>query len=477
MARVWYQHNQGAVEQALARREPIDMATTMASGPLDELVALHEELGIFAALEALRPERQRRGLDDGLLLRTVAVLPFLPPPSLDGAATQLFGEPAILLHLGWSPLQIRIGDNERHRSPDGRQPESLPCHPETLRDAVARVTDAAWRQAQRAGVQALYERGLVRGRTYAVDGTGLGPQLRLVCLVCVSARRPVIVAWRLLAGDASEKGKEAAVTRSLIEQALELGGRGAIGLLLADALYADGPLLAWCKYVQGIDVLVPVPTDRDLHRDLEGLAAGGLLKFQRYRYVRRIQGHKQRRTLDLGAARGLTSWESFVQAARQYGAEGPTLWACLIRPVEPTDPEDRPWTLVSTRDWDDPTDAFREFRGRWHVENDAYRELKEGWGLEAERWSRQLVVQHGRVALTCLAFNTAQVYLSRLGKRSAVQGIRRLRRRYRRHLGACPAVIYIGHNFAVMPVERLVRLLGVPTRQSLLPPLRVARPP
>jgi hypothetical protein len=298
-----------------------------------------------------------------LLLRTAAVLPFLPPPALDSAARQLFGEPAILLHLGWSPLQIRIGDNERHRSPQGRQPESLPCHPETLRDALARVADTAWLQAQRAGVQALYERGLVRGRTYAVDGTGLGPRLRLVCLVCVSARRPVIVAWRLLAGDASEKGKEAAVTRSLMEQALELGGRGAIGLLLADALYADGPLLAWCKYVQGIDVLVPVPTDRDMHRDLEGLAAGGLLKFQRHSYVRRIQGHKQRRTLDLGAARGLTSWDSFVEAARQYGTEDPTLWACLIRPVEPTDPEDRPWTLVSTREWTDPVEAFREFAG------------------------------------------------------------------------------------------------------------------
>jgi SRSO17 transposase len=33
-------------------------------------------------------------------------------------------------------------------------------------------------------------------------------------------------------------------TRSLVEQAVKLGGRGTIELLLADALYADGPLLA-----------------------------------------------------------------------------------------------------------------------------------------------------------------------------------------------------------------------------------------
>lgn len=34
------------------------------------------------------------------------------------------------------------------------------------------------------------------------------------------------------------------MTRELIEQALKLGGPEAIELLLADALYADGPLIA-----------------------------------------------------------------------------------------------------------------------------------------------------------------------------------------------------------------------------------------
>ena len=84
---------------------------------------------------------------------------------------------------------------------------------------------------------------------------GWATTIRLVCLVCVSAPRPVIVAWRLLEGTASEKGREAAVTRELIEQALSLGGPDCIGLLLADALYADGPLIAWLAYEKGIDVL------------------------------------------------------------------------------------------------------------------------------------------------------------------------------------------------------------------------------
>lgn len=242
-------------------------------------------------------------------------------------------------------------------------------------------------------------------------------------------------------------------------------------------MYADGPFLAWCKYQQGIDVLVPIPKEREIHRDLEQLAAGGLLKFERRSYVRTLQGHKQRRTLQLGWQSGLTGWESYVTAARSYGVSAPCLWACLIRPEEPASEEDRPWTLVSTRAWPSGTVAFEAFRPRWHIENDAYRELKEGWGLEAQRWGRNALVQHGRVALTCLAFNTAQVYLQRQGAKLAAKGIRRLRRCYQHELGSQPTIIFRGPHFAVFPLEELLRLVGLRPTQSLRPLLLNIRPP
>lgn len=469
MERVWYRHDQQAVVEALRRGERPDLATTMASGPLDDLVGLHEQLGIFRVLDQLPTARQRGGIEDRLLFRTLATLPFVEGRSFSGAARQLFGEPAVLLHLGWSPLQIEIGDNQRHRHPAGRKAESLPCHVDTLRDALRRVEEQAWLRAQRLGVKSLYDRRLVCGRVYAIDGTGLGNDYRLVCLVCVSAERPVMVAWRLLEGKASEKGKEAAVTRSLVEQALQLGGEDAIDLLLADALYADGPLLAWLKYEKGIDALVPIPADRELHRDILGLARGGLLKFRRHSYIRVIQGHKGRRTIEVAAQDGLTSWDSFMQAARNYGADQPHLWACLIHELQPSDPKSEWWTLASTRPWSSGVAAFESFRPRWHIENDAYRELKEGWHLESERWGRDSATQHGRITLICLAFNTAQVYLSRSGARVAAKGIRRLRRQYRPQLGAAPVVIYVGPCYAVMPVEQLLCLLGTGPRRSLLP--------
>jgi hypothetical protein len=469
MDRMWYQHNREAVIAALARGERPDMATTMACGPVDELVALHEELGILAALDDLVVARERAGLADDLLLRTLATLPFLAEGSLGGAAGALFREPAILLQLGWAPVQIRAGDNGRHRHPAGRQPESLPCHPDVLRDELRRVGERAWLQAQAVGVRGLYARGLVRGKVYAIDGSGIGPGLRLVALVCVSSARPLIVAWRLLTGTASEKGKEAAVTRALVEQALALGGPDCLELLLADGLYADGPLLAWLKFERGIDALVSLPEDRLVYAEVQRLAALGRVAWTEHRYVRVIQGHKELRTVAVVSSDDLTDWDSFVEAATRYGHPHPELWAGVICEVSPTpQPVGEARALVSTRAWANGFVALQAYRPRWHIENDGYRELKEGWGLEEQRWGRDVAAALGRLTLTCLAFNTAQVYRSRAGERLAQRGIRRLRQR-RPELGAAPVVVYIDHCYAVLALEELLALVGAPVRKSLRP--------
>ena len=65
----WYRNEKATVAEALRRGERPDLATTMASGPLDELVAFHEELGIFAIVEQLEVQRKRAGVPDELLLR------------------------------------------------------------------------------------------------------------------------------------------------------------------------------------------------------------------------------------------------------------------------------------------------------------------------------------------------------------------------------------------------------------------------
>jgi hypothetical protein len=235
-----------------------------------------------------------------------------------------------------------------------------PRHP-AGRDAAGRA--AAWLRVQQADVAALDQRRLVRGRVYAIDVSGLGNNFRLVCLVCVSAARPVIVAWRLLEGAASEKGREAEVTRELIEQALRLGGPECIELLLADALYADGPLIAWPAYEKGIDVLTPLPSDRRMFADALGLARGGALSWSRHRYVRTIGGRKEARTVEVAAVGGMTSWDSFTEAARGYGVPEASLWVALTREVAPRERamEDC-WAVVSPRRFADGYAARQAFR-------------------------------------------------------------------------------------------------------------------
>lgn len=485
MERAWYRQDRGVVEAALLRGERPDLATPLGAGVLDELVALHEELGILEAVGDLAVTRQRAGVGDEPLLRTLATLPFLPEGSLSGATEVLFREPALLLRLGWSPVEIRSGANGRHRHPDGRREESLPCHVDTLRDMLRRVPAEEWAALQQRGVRALYARGLIRGTVYAIDGSGIGPGLRLVSLVCVSGERPIVVAWRLLEGDASEKGREASVTRALIEQTLAVGGADCIRLLLADALYADGPLLAWLKYAKGIDAVVRLPADRRLYTEATvavGLDGAG---WTRHRYTRTVQGHKALRTVEAAAAADLRLWESFTTAATSHGATDPTLWVGFIRdvtpdppptdapPTNPADPEP-PLALVSTRPWPTGFSAYQAYRPRWHIENDQFRELKEGWDLERQRWGRDPAVALARLTLTCLAFNTSQLYRTRHGATLAGRAIRRLRRSSRAALGAAPAVIYLQGCYAIFALEELLAILGRSPRDSLLP--QPARP-
>src|SRR2546426_10844734 len=95
-------------------------------------------------------------------------------PRFRGASEVLFREPAVLLQLGWAPVQLRSGSNGRHRHPEGRQEESLPCHPDTLRDALRRGGEAAWLPPQAAGGKGLYQRQVGRGKGSAGRGRRVG---------------------------------------------------------------------------------------------------------------------------------------------------------------------------------------------------------------------------------------------------------------------------------------------------------------
>ena len=202
------------------------------------------------------------------------------------------------------------------------------------------------------------------------------------------------------------------------------------------------------------------------------LAQGQLIDWTSHRYLRTIQGHKQMREVEVTAVGELTSWDGFIEAAARYGVPDASLWACLIRDVTTEEAAaEPPRALVSTRKFSDGFAALQAFRPRWHIEDDTYRELKEGWGLEKQRWGRDFAAVLGRTTLTCLAFNTAQVYRLQAGERLARLSIRRLRRLRQRELGSAPAVLYVAGCYGVFSLEELLDVLGSAPRESLLPAL------
>jgi hypothetical protein len=470
--------DRGAVVSALASGA-YEAITTSSQGALDELVYLASEVGVFEALRLLRVKRQRQGIPDELLLRTLAVLPFVEAMGLSAAAGELFKDAAILLELGYSIKSVQAGFNQRHHGVAHNERRVTPCHPEVLRQELARLDLASLDAFRAACIGELFARKLVKGRIYAIDGSGLHDRYRVVGILNVNAERPLWLSWRVLSGAASEKGKEAQVTRALVADVLTAGGPHAIEWLLMDALYADGSLLAALAYDWQIHALVRLPEDRLLYADLQSLAQAHLIDWQTHLDVRYLSGHKQVRKVAVAMANDLTSWDSYIAAATARHVQQPALWGALIHSVDvavPTDVED--WALVATHPFPSAWAGYRLWRKRWHIENNGFRELKEGWHLELAAWSRtNTTVIAARVTFTLIAFNVAQLAKTAQGRKLTHRGIRRLRRDLPTHYGPAPVVVFTYDAFAVFHIEEVMAIVGLAPKHSLRRPSIRDAPP
>jgi hypothetical protein len=354
-----------------------------------------------------------------------------------------------------------------------------PCHVEVLREELGRLEGHSLQAFRQACSQQLFARQLVQGRTYAIDGSGIHNRYRLVGLLNVHEEQPLWISWRLLTGQASEKGQEASVVRELLADLYQAGGPASIEWLLMDAYYADGPLLARLEYECHIHALVRLPEDRQLYQDLAGLLRAGLIASRTHTDVRYLSGHKQVRHVSLAAASDLTSWQSFVTSAHAYGAVHPSLWGTLIHSVnvdEPNEAED--WALVSTKAFHSAWAGYRCWRKRWHIENNGFRELKEGWHLERAPWSyTNATIVAARVTFTLTAFNVAQIAKTAHGRQLTHHGIRRLRRELAAQYGPAPVVVFTNDAFGIFHIEEIMALIGLPPKFSLRRPLPGADPP
>jgi hypothetical protein len=467
----WREHNRAKVLACLREGEYEAIVTTGQS-ELDVLAHLAAELGILEAVQRLTVKRKRAGIPDELLLRTLAVLPFVEALGLSAAANTLFADAAILLQLGYTAIELQEGFNKRHGAQEEvKSAASLPLHPDVLRQELQRLEPESVADFRRYCIQQLYKRQLLKGKVYAVDGSGLSDRWRVVGLLCVTQPAPLWVTWRVLAGDASEKGKEGRVLFEMVDEIQDIAGEQAIEWLLMDALYADGPLLAGLKLGRGIDALVRLPETRTMYQDLWDLLEWEPQRWQSpWLDIRYVAGQKQLREITTGVVANLTRWPTLQEAAQALGCEGDfPLWGCAIHALDPHDPAyQEDWALVSTRPFASGRKAHTFWRQRWLIENTGFREVKEGWHLEKAPWSyTDAAIVLARVTFTLLAFNVAQIAKTKRGQQLTQTGIRRLRRHLRREVGLAPVIVFAAGAYGVFDIEEIMIALGKPPAHLL----------
>lgn len=464
MAWEWRENNREKVLEALRKGE-YEAILTSREGALDALVHIAYDLEVLEAVKLVEVEREREGIPDEILLRTLAIMPFVEALSLSAAANTLFEDAGVLLQLGYTAIQVQEGFNERRgKGYEKKSEKSRPYHPDVLRGELQRIKVESLVAYRRHCIGVLYQRGLVRSKLYAVDGSGIGPEMRVVGLICVQKDGPLWVNWRLRTGKESEKGKEGEVVLAMVDEIRELAGKDSIEWMLMDALYADGFLLANLKYARQIDAMVRLPEDRRMYEQLMGLLRVCPEAWQEHQDVRYLSGHKQTRNMRVAKMDSLNDWEGFVEAGQALGVEDPTLSGFAIQSdLIGKDGKPEEWALVSTAPFNTAWQAYTYWRNRWTIENSGFRELKEGWHLEEALWTfHNPVVAAARLAFTLIAYNVAQIAKSKVAERLKVRGIRKLRQELNHQLGvrSSPIIVFAAGAYAVLHLEELVILLG-----------------
>jgi len=464
MAWEWRENNREKVLAALRKGE-YEAILTSRDGALDALAQLASELEVLEAVKLIEVERERSGVPDELALRTLAVLPFVEAMSLSAAANTLFEDAGVLLQLGYTAVQIQEGFNQRRgKGTDQKSAQSRPCHPDMLREELQRIKVESLDAYRRHCIGVLYKCGLIRTKLYAVDGSGIGPEMRVVGLICLQKDGPLWVNWRLRTGKESEKGKEGEVVLAMVDELRTIAGEEIIEWMLMDALYADGFLLANLKYARQIDVMVRLPEDRRMYEQLMGILRLIPEAWQAHPDVRYLSGHKQTRQMRVAKMDDLNDWEGFVEAAQALQVEKPTLTGFAIHSDQigkNGKPEE--WALVATASFNTAWQGYTFWRNRWTIENSGFRELKEGWHLEEALWTfRNTVVAAARLTFTMLAYNVAQIAKSKVAERLKARGIRKLRQELNRQLGprSSPVIVFAAGAFTILPLEELIILLG-----------------
>ena len=473
--------NRAAVAEKLRRGEYDGLVQT-GMGRADELVYLMTSLKFFDHLDQIEVPEERAGIPNDLQKRCLAIMPVLGIPTIANTPERLFKDAGLLHFLGCNAQQMANGFTQRGPKKKKQQPKRLPFHEDDLRNLLKMVAPAHSQRFFHGCIGEFFRAKYVRGGIYAIDGTeilvgdaktfeGTGTitvsvphkdgsttyetktGYKLIYLLNLKPDRELVVSYRLVPLNTNALQ----VVREMVIETLQLGGVGAIELMLMDREFVDGDLINWLKGDHAIDVIIPVKKNMDLLEDMRGLERIDQRPWQTYTKLVWRRVHKDQPK------------QKVAVPIRVKGFEGLTTWSSCSIPLngilrlKDDETRDDAHGLVTTLPVQDAIRIDRQYGARWGIENDGNRELKQGWDLET-LWGRSLAAVTMSVVMKLLGYNYAKLFHTRSGSRLVANGMRRLRARVLDE--GFQVIVYAGNELGVFHIEEIAALLGAPPKMS-----------
>ncbi len=292
---------------------------------------------------------------------------------------------------------------------------------------------------------------------------------KLVSLLHLRGGAYVYAALAVVPGNAHEDP----ILYQLVEEFVRRVGVGVMKKLILDRGFIDGPRIAYCKTVLGIDVLIPLKKKMDLWEDAWRLAQQGVWQplerpspsptppVKRPRVIEQREAKRQQTLAQRRAqapppdpAGVITRRELCPLKGFQWGEARVPLHVVVLRETY-ADGHQEGWALMTTEDFADPQQPPRDYARRTAIE-ERHRQFKCFYDL-TDFHSRHFNAVMAKVVFVLLTYTLRQWQLWKSGLEEALAD----RHPAQQQCGLSPheqyVVIYYQHAYAQLPLVSFTR--------------------
>jgi len=209
---------------------------------------------------------------------------------------------------------------------------------------------------------------------------------KMVNLLHISSGKDYFVFMGTKVAGAREHDKN--LGKDLVDNFVDSVGENKIKLLVADRGFLDGAMITGFKNNYAIDTLIPLKKNMNACHDAKGLE--------------RLAGKP---------------WEQVDENTTCYMAKRVTSWSSCKEPLNIIlvksilkNGKVRLWSLATTKDYKNASDAVKDYRLRWQIE-ERYKQIKDSW-LGSGFNSTDFNLINAHIIFSILVYSLIQVYLN-----------------------------------------------------------------